>query len=77
MADGAEPDLRRGRELRAPFAAALARLKGDRYLRRAEDSPDDSVLDKADARGDLALGHASLAPAPDERCSSARRTSTR
>ena len=25
----------------------LARLKGDRYLRRAEESPDDSALDKA------------------------------
>src|SRR4029453_1145988 len=31
----------------AAVRGGLARLKGDRYLRRAEESPDDSVLDKA------------------------------
>ncbi|MBA2462850.1 MAG: glycosyltransferase [Actinobacteria bacterium] len=31
----------------AAFRGGLARLKGDRYLRRAEDRPDESVLDKA------------------------------
>ena len=43
---------------------AVARLKGDRYLRRAEDDPDDSVGRPRDARGDLALGDAALAEAP-------------
>ena len=31
----------------AAVRGGLARLKGDRYLRRSEDNPDDSVLDKA------------------------------
>ncbi len=31
----------------AAVRGGLARLKGDRYLRRAEESPDESVLDKA------------------------------
>ena len=38
---------------------ALARRKGDRYLRRAETSPDESVLDRLtarrSARGDAAM----------------------
>ena len=50
----------------AAVRGGLARLKGDRYLRRAEESPDESGLRQGDARGDLALGDAALAAAPDE-----------
>ena len=45
VADGAESDLGRGRA--AAVRGGLARLKGDRYLRRAEESPDETVFDKA------------------------------
>ena len=45
VAHGAEPDLPRG-ESYARMRDGLARLKGDRYLRRAEESPDESALDK-------------------------------
>src|SRR5215213_3160209 len=40
------PCYREG-ELFAGARDAVARLKGDRYLRRAEDTPDESVADKA------------------------------
>ena len=39
------PTYREG-ETYAAFRSALARLKGDRYLRRAESSPEDSALDR-------------------------------
>jgi spore maturation protein CgeB len=39
------PTYREG-EAYAGFRAGLARLKGDRYLRRAEESPEDSSLDR-------------------------------
>ena len=42
----------------------LARLKGDRYLRRAEESPDESALDKLTRETIWRLGHAALAAAP-------------
>ena len=40
------PTYREG-ESYAAVRGGLARLKGDRYLRRAEDSPEDTALDKA------------------------------
>ena len=53
------------RASRSPAARdAVARLKGDRYLRRAEDNPDGRARRPRDARGDLALGDAALAAAP-------------
>ena len=42
---------------------AVARLKGDQYLRRAEDSPDDTRADRAVREVDLALRDAALAEA--------------
>ena len=47
--------------------AGVARVKGDRYLRRAEDEPGRVGLRQAGARDDLALGDAALAAAPDRR----------
>ena len=57
------PTYREG-ESYALLRSGLARLKGDRYLRRDEDNPDESALDKADARDDLEGRHAPVAPAP-------------
>ena len=45
MARGAESDVPRGRVDQA-VRNVLARLKGDRYLRRAESHPEDSSLDR-------------------------------
>ena len=42
---------------------AFARLKGDTMLRRAEDNPEDRLRRPDDARADLALGDAAVAPA--------------
>ena len=45
VAHCAEPDVPRRGGLRR-LRGGLARLKGDRYLRRDEDSPADSAFDK-------------------------------
>ena len=52
-----------------------ARLKGDKYLRRAEDSPEESSRRQGRPRGDLALRDAALAEAPrrDARARARRR----
>ena len=57
------PTYREGESLRA-VRAGLARLKGDRYLRRGEDEPEDGALRQAHARDDLEGRHAPLAPPP-------------
>ena len=57
------PTYREG-ESYAAVRDGLARLKGDRYLRRAEDSPGRERARQAHARDDLAGRHAALAPAP-------------
>ena len=51
-------------ETYAALRDGLARLKGDRYLRRAEETPDDSALRPAHARDDLARRHPALAAPP-------------
>jgi hypothetical protein len=60
VADGAEPALPRGGAVRRR-ARLAARLKGDTLLRRAEEQPEDTLGDKADARDDLELRDAALA----------------
>ena len=57
------PAYREGERF-AALRSGLARLNGDRYLRRAEDRPDESRLRQGDARDDLALGDAALAAPP-------------
>ena len=46
MAHRAEPDLPRGRVVRGACETGWRALKGDRYLRRAEDAPDESAFDR-------------------------------
>ena len=58
------PCYREG-ELFASARDAVARLKGDRYLRRAEDSPDETLADKATLGGHPPLGHPALAQASE------------
>ena len=60
----------------ASARAGLARLKGDRYLRRAEDRPEETSARPGDTRDDLALGDPALEAPPDEGAASASATST-
>ena len=60
----------------AAVRGGLARLKGDRYLRRAEEQPDESVFDKA-TRETIWRWVTPRWRRHLTRCSSARRTSTR
>ena len=64
VADGAEPDPRRGRELRR--RACRARPGEGRPLPAPRRGPADEGVRPGDARDDLALGHAALATPPDE-----------
>ena len=57
------PTYREGESYQA-VRDVLARVKGDRYLRRAEASPEESALDKLTRETICALGDAALEAAP-------------
>ena len=57
------PTYREGESYQA-VRDVLARVKGDRYLRRAEANPEESGARQAHARDDRALGDAALEAAP-------------
>ena len=75
VAHRAEPDLHRGRVVRARARRSSRGIKGDSYLRRAEENPGGRPRRPDDARGDLALGDAALEEAPRgaDRARAARR----